>query len=146
MPESYHERRSNLQFPSSIFNIDRRDVPALLSATNVRQQEMIVEQLADSEYTLHLLIAIEVAQQLVAEWTEAVQQWSPPLTLDLSICSIDCAVELLQNPERRLLRFWFYSEDIPEDWREGYSDRFFDLTVTIDAESLTVQHAAGPSR
>lgn len=38
------------------------------------------------------------------------------------------SVEILQNSERRLLRFWFYSEDVPEDWREGYSDRFFDLT------------------
>lgn len=146
MPESHHGIHSNLQFPSSIFNIDRKNVPALLYAPNIQQQEMIAGQLADSEYTLHLLIAIEAAQQLVAEWTEAVQQWSLPLTLDLSICSIDCAVELLQNPERRLLRFWFYSEDIPEDWREGHTDHFFDLTVTIDAESLIVQHTAGPSR
>ncbi|MCP1132516.1 hypothetical protein NKT34_04385 [Paenibacillus polysaccharolyticus] len=146
MTESYHGIHSNLQFPSSIFNIDRKDVPALLEATNVKHQETIAEKLTGSEYALHLLLAVEAAKQLVAEWTEAVQRWSPPLILDLSICSIDCAVELLQNPERRLLRFWFYSENVPEDWREGHSDRFFDLTVTIDAESLTVQHAAGPSR
>ncbi|WP_339236357.1 hypothetical protein MKX40_22515 [Paenibacillus sp. FSL R5-0517] len=56
------------------------------------------------------------------------------------------SVEFLQNPERRLLRFWFCSENVPEDWREGCRDRFFDLTVTIDAESLIIQHTAGPSR
>ncbi|MGF6352405.1 hypothetical protein ABIE27_000301 [Paenibacillus sp. 4624] len=52
----------------------------------------------------------------------------------------------MKHVERRLLRFWFYSEDIPEDWRKGHSDHFFDLTVTIDAESLIVQYTAGPSR
>ncbi|WP_336780483.1 hypothetical protein [Paenibacillus illinoisensis] len=117
MTESYHGIHSNLQFPSSIFNINRKDVPAFLSGPDVKQQETIVERLIGSEYALHLLLAVEAAKQLVAEWTKAVQQWSPPLTLDLSICSIDRSVEFLQNPERRLLRFWFYSEDVPEDWR-----------------------------
>ncbi|MEK4663159.1 hypothetical protein MHH93_14735 [Priestia sp. FSL H7-0729] len=119
MTESYHGIHSNLQFPSSIFNIDRKDVPAFLSAPDFKQQETIVERLIGSEYALHLILAVEAAKQLVAEWTEALQQWSPPLTPDLSICSIDCSVEFLQNPERRLLRFWFYSEDVPEDWREA---------------------------
>lgn len=49
MPESHHGIHSNLQFPSSIFNIDRKDVPVLLYAPNIQQQEIIAGQLADSE-------------------------------------------------------------------------------------------------
>ncbi|MBR2565568.1 MAG: hypothetical protein IKE29_13210 [Paenibacillus sp.] len=146
MPESYHDIYSNPQFPSSIFNIDRKYTAALLSAPDDKQQEMIAEQLVGPDYALHLLLAAAAAQQLAVEWTEATKHWSPPLTLDLSKCSIDCADECVQIPKQRLLRFWFYSEDVPEDWREGYSDRFFDLTVTIDADSLIIQHTSGPSR
>ncbi|WP_366294265.1 hypothetical protein [Paenibacillus sp. AN1007] len=146
MPESSYDIRSNLQFPNSIFNIDRKYTAALLSALDVKQQEILAEQLVGPDYALHLLLAAAAAQQLAVEWTEAAQHWSPPLTLDLSKCSIDCADEYMLIPGKRLLRFWFHSEDGPEDWREGYSDRFFDLTVTIDAESLIIQHTAGPSR
>lgn len=149
MPDQDHGTYSNLQFPNSIFNIHRKHVPALLSAMHVNQQEqdMIAEQLAGTDYALPLLLAVEAAQKREAELVEAVKHWSPPLSLDLSQCSIDCGEEYTNTPERRrMLRFWFYSEDGPADWMEGYSKSFFDFTVIIDAELLTVQKVSGPSR
>lgn len=147
MPEQDQGAKSNLLFPNSIFNIHREHVPALLSAMHLNQQDPIAEQLAGIDYALPLIIAVEAAQQLEAELVEAALHWSPPLSLDLSLCSIDCAEDYIHVPERRrLLRFWFYSEDGPANWMEGFSKHFFDFTVTIDAESLTVKHVVGPSR
>ncbi|MFC7681058.1 hypothetical protein [Paenibacillus sp. GCM10028914] len=147
MPDQYHGTNSDLQFPNSILNINRKHVPALLSAMHLKQQDMIAEQLAGTDYALPLLIAVEAAQQWEAELAEAAQHWSPPLSLDLSLCSIDCAEEYIHTPERRrLLHFWFYSEDAPADWMEGYSKHFFDFSVIIDADLLTLQKVSGPSR
>lgn len=42
--------------------------------------------------------------------------------------------------------FNIHREHVPANWMEGFSKHFFDFTVTIDAESLTVQHMVGPSR
>lgn len=135
-----------LQFPSSIFHIDREHVPALLNATSVSRMEQIAEQLAGPDYALHLLVAVEAVQELAAVWSEAALHWSPPLAIDLQQCSIDCAESHIpSDPPARHLRFWFYSEDLI-DWMEGYSERFFDFGVTIDADSLAVVHLSGPSR
>lgn len=103
-----HGTNSNLQFPNSIFNIDRKYVPALLSAMHVNQQDRIAEQLAGTNYALPLLIAVEAAQQREAELVEAARHWLQPLSLDLWQCSIDCGEEYTHTPERRrMLLFWF---------------------------------------
>lgn len=146
MPDPSPYSDPKLQFPNSIFHIHRKHVPALLTATNVSLMEQIAEQLAGPNYALHLLMAVEAVQELAAVWIKAALGWSPPLVIDLSQCSIDCSETFSpSDPPSRHLRFWFYSEDLT-DWMEGYSERFFDFSVTIDAESLAIVHLAGPSR
>lgn len=55
-----------------------------------------------TDYALHLLIAVEAAQQLAAEWVKAAQHWSPPISIDLSLCSIDCGEEYRRLRFRRV--------------------------------------------
>ncbi|WP_046216498.1 hypothetical protein [Paenibacillus wulumuqiensis] len=136
---------SNLQSPNSLFHIDRQHVPALLSAMQTGQQDEIAEQFAGKDYALPLLLAVEAAQQRANELAELARNWSPPLSIDLALCSIDCTEEYSPTAGH-LLIFWFYSEEGPENWIDGYSDQFYDITVEINADLLTVHRTAGPSR
>jgi len=140
---------SNLKFPNSIFNINREYMPALLSAIGTDLQDEIAEQLAGKDYALYLILAVEAAQKKAAELAPITSKWSlpwsHPLSMDLSLCSIDCA-EQCHIEHGHSLIFWFYSEEGPENWMDGFSDHFYDITVEVDADLLTIRRISGPSR
>ncbi|WP_046226613.1 hypothetical protein [Paenibacillus dauci] len=139
----------NFKFPNSIFNINRQYVPALLAAMGTERQDEMAEQLVGADYALYLILAVEAAQQLADELAPITSKWSlprsHPLSMDLSLCSIDCAEQCYLKHEH-WLTFWFYSEEGPENWMDGYSDQFYDLTVEIDFDQLTIRRLSGPSR
>ena len=136
---------SNLKFPNSIFNINREYMPALLSAIGTDLQDEIAEQLAGKDYALYLILAVEAAQKKATELAPITSKWSHPLSMDLSLCSIDCAEQCHLEHGHSLI-FWFYSEEGPENWMDGYSDHFYDITVEVDADLLTIRRVSGPSR
>ncbi len=145
MDAANHVHQKKIRFNRSVFKIDRHYVSKLLKTLHTEQEDAIAEQMVGADYALHLLLAVEAAQQRANELVEIAACWSPPLHIDLALCSIRCSEQHFSD-ESKLLVFWFYSEDAPEDWMEGFSEQFFDFTVMIDLEELRIASVGGPSR
>ncbi|MEW4370751.1 hypothetical protein [Paenibacillus kandeliae] len=134
---------------NSVFHINRQHMPALLQALGTAEENDMAEKLVGTTYAIALLLALDAVRQTALPWIDAAKHWSPPVTIDLAQCSIDCT-QYKSNPASSLhassvLQFWFYSEDLV-DWMEGYSEQFFDFAVILDADSLDIQKTLGPSR
>ncbi|MFD1888070.1 hypothetical protein [Paenibacillus wenxiniae] len=145
MNSANNGQQTKIPFNRSLFKVDRQYVPALLKALHTEQEDALAEQLVGADDALYLLLAVEAAQQRANKLVEIATRWSPPLHIDLSLCSINCSEQHFSDGTK-LLVFWFYSEDVPEDWMEGFSEQFFDFTVEIDLEQLSVHSVSGPSR
>lgn len=145
MDAGNHTQPQKIQSNRNLFTMDRQYIPDVLKALHTEQEDAIAEQLVGADYALYLLLAVEAAQQRANALVDIAACFLPPLHIDLALCSIDCKEQHFSDGTK-LLIFWFYSEDNPEDWMEGFSEQFFDFTVQIDLDQLSIYSVGGPSR
>jgi hypothetical protein len=145
MDSANDAQQKKIQFNRSLFKVDRQYVSTLLKALHTEQEDAIAERLVGADYALYLLLAVEAAQQRANGLVDIAARWSPPLHIDLSLCSIDCSEQHVSD-STKLLIFWFYEASDPDNWMEGFGEQFFDFTVKIDLEQLSIYSVGGPSR
>ncbi|WPP39542.1 hypothetical protein SK066_12975 [Paenibacillus hunanensis] len=145
MDAGNHTQPQKIQSNRNLFTLDRQYIPDLLKALHTEQEDAIAEQLVGADYALYLLLAVEAAQQRANSLVDIAACWSPPLHIDLALCSIDCKEKHFSDGTK-LLVFWFYEASDPNNWMEGFGEQFFDFTVQIDLDQLSIYSVSGPSR
>ncbi len=145
MDSANNVQQNKIPFNDSLFEVDRQYVATLLKALHTEQEDAIAEQLVGADYALYLLLAVEAAQQRANSLVDIAACFLPPLHIDLALCSIDCKEKHFSDGTK-LLVFWFYEASDPNNWMEGFGEQFFDFTVEIDLDQLSIYSVSGPSR